>query len=66
MEQMQKGIWHKNQTFTVASAPSVTGLVFMQVFRRYLAQKPDIYRFFCSFRDRLGFYAEIQIILGTV
>ena len=37
----------------------------------YLAQKPDIYgiyRFICSSRDRLGFYAEIQntVLLGTV
>ena len=28
----------------------------------YLANKPDIYRCICSNRDRLGFYAEIQII----
>ena len=27
---------------------------------------PDIYRCICSRRDRLGFYAEIQIIFGTV
>ena len=33
---------------------------------RYLAQKPDIYRCICSLRDRLSFYAGIQIILGTV
>ena len=29
------------------------------------AEKPDIYRCLHSNRDRLGFYAEIQIILGT-
>ena len=28
------------------------------------AEKPDIYRSNLSCRDRLGFYAEIQIILG--
>ena len=28
----------------------------------YLAQKTDIYRCICSISDRLGFYAEIQII----
>ena len=32
----------------------------------YLAQKPDIYLYICSNRDRLGFYAEIPIIFGTV
>ena len=31
-----------------------------------LAQKGDIFRCICSNRDRLGFYAEIQIIFGTV
>ena len=30
------------------------------------AEKPDIYRSNLSCRDRLGFYAEIQIIFGTV
>ena len=37
----------------------------------YLAPKPDIYDMpmhncICSNRGRLGFYAEIQIIFGTV
>ena len=29
-------------------------------------QKPDIYLCIRSCRDRLGFYAEIQVIFGTV
>ena len=33
---------------------------------KYLAQKSGIYRCICSNRDRLGFYAKIQIIFGTV
>ena len=33
---------------------------------RICYQKPDISQCICSSRDRLGFYAEIQIILGTV
>ena len=30
------------------------------------AHKPGIYRCISSLRDRLGVYAEIQIIFGTV
>ena len=30
-------IWPRNQTYTVASAPTVTGSVFMQRFRLFLA-----------------------------
>ena len=29
-------------------------------------QKPGIYRWIRSSRDKLGFYAEIQILFGTV
>ena len=38
--------------------------VYMQYI--YLTQKTDIYQSISSDRDRLGFYAEIQIIFGTV
>ena len=52
-------IWHRNQTYTIASAPYVICLVFMH---SYLAQKPDIYCCICSNWKRL----EIQIVTGIV
>ena len=42
-------------------------LAFVNIYR---AQKPDIYTIhryrICSYRDRFGFYAEIQIILTSL
>ena len=47
---------------TVCTVYVCTAFVFIQ----YLTKKPDIYRCICSNRVRLGYYAKIQIIVGTV
>ena len=31
-----------------------------------IVHNPDIYRYICSYRDRLGFYTQFQNIFGTV
>ena len=48
----------------VTSGADATGYV--RLLFPYLTQKPDTYSCIRSNRDRLGFYAEIQIIFGTV
>ena len=60
MEQMQIGIWRKNQTFTVASAPSVTGLVFMRRFRLFWGQFNNL-DFFGQCLDSDYFWDSVEI-----
>ena len=50
---------HKNLAWNSWSGCNGICLVFVY-------KKPDIYRCLCSNCDRCGFYAEIQIIFGTV